>query len=195
MRRDADDAERIDRFHQLFGSHYTAVLRFVRRRVPSADSDDVVAEIFTVAWRRLEAVPSAPDDRLWLYAVARRTVAQARRTKLRHGRLRRRVATQREGIASGHSDPAIDRVHVALAKLRKGDRDVLELFYWEDLSQAEIARVLDCSEAAVAQRLSRARKRLRDRLVTTPSSLDASPSGSVSPAVSLSILNVERTNL
>ncbi len=39
-------------FTELYRSHYSAVLRFVRRRIREADVDDVVSETFLAAWRR-----------------------------------------------------------------------------------------------------------------------------------------------
>jgi hypothetical protein len=46
-----------ERFDALYREHYDAVERYVRRRVDDAVTGDVVAEIFTVAWRRIREVP------------------------------------------------------------------------------------------------------------------------------------------
>ena len=58
------------RFRALFEAHYPRVRRFAHHRaLVGADADDLVAEVFTVAWRRLDDVPA--DDALpWLLAVA-----------------------------------------------------------------------------------------------------------------------------
>ena len=55
-------------FRGLYAEHYDAVSRFVRRRGSPSDVDDIVAETFLVAWRRLEDVPTGPGEALpWLY--------------------------------------------------------------------------------------------------------------------------------
>jgi DNA-directed RNA polymerase specialized sigma24 family protein len=53
--------------------------------VPAQSTQDVAAETFQVAWRRLEAVPF--DAAPWLYAVARRVLANERRAASRRAAL------------------------------------------------------------------------------------------------------------
>src|ERR671937_2117857 len=65
------------RFEQIYGEHREAVRAFVRRRAPESVVEDVVSETFLVCWRRLDRVPDEPLP--WLYAVARKTLANQRR--------------------------------------------------------------------------------------------------------------------
>ncbi len=89
-------ADRERRFHALYTAHYPAMLAYaVRRTDVSDDAADVVADIFTTAWRRLDQVPAAPDDRLWLYGVAQRVVAGRRRSARRLRSLTSRSAPSR----------------------------------------------------------------------------------------------------
>lgn len=60
------------RFEAFYAAHRQAVAGYVRRRVGDNDAGDVIAQIFSVACRRFEAVPAPPQDRLWLFGVARR---------------------------------------------------------------------------------------------------------------------------
>jgi Sigma-70 region 2 len=61
-----DDLDRRRRVETLFAQHSAAVRAYAARRVPSATADDVVSDVFVVAWRRLDDVP---DDGLpWLLA-------------------------------------------------------------------------------------------------------------------------------
>ena len=57
-----------------------------------------------------------------------------------------------------------DSARAALSGLRADDREVLQLWAWEQLEPAEIAKVLGISANAVSIRLHRAKKRLRERL-------------------------------
>ena len=70
------------RLEALFDEHYSAVRTYARRRAPEALVDDVVAETFLVAWRRIDELPD--DVRPWLLGVARKTLS----TQLRSARRR-----------------------------------------------------------------------------------------------------------
>lgn len=153
--------DRTDRFHGLFNRCYTPLLAFARRRCTPADADDLVAEVLTVAWRRLDDVPH--DAELpWLFGVAHRLLANQQRSARRRLRLVNRV----EGEIVGHSNAdAPDAVVDALSRLRAPDQEILRLAAWEGLRPREIALVLGCSASVAAVRLSRARARLREQLL------------------------------
>lgn len=160
MERD-DDTER---FRALFDATYASVHAYARRRADAAVADDVVAETFLVAWRRLGDVPVG-SELPWLYGVARRVLANARRSQVRWIGLQRRIADQPTYDAA--SPAANDVVRHALARLPPADQEVLRLAAWEDLAAPDIAVVLGCTPNAAALRLSRARRRLREVLTET----------------------------
>ena len=150
-------------FDDLFGAHSAAVLAYAARRTANeADAEDVVAETFVVAWRRLADAPAEP--RAWLYGIARRVLANQRRAAERRTSLVRRLASfaARAAPTSPSEVPAIE----ALAMLRPDDQELLKLVAWEELTHAEIAEVLGISLNAVAIRLHRARQRFAATLAT-----------------------------
>jgi RNA polymerase sigma-70 factor (ECF subfamily) len=156
---DIVDGDR-ERFEALFRAHYGAVVRYAVRRVGPDASGEIVSETFLVAWRRLAEVP---DNALpWLYATARRLVANEVRRRDRQLRLGDRLARQTQVAAADHAAVLSEslRVRAALDALRERDREVLRLAAWEQLSTADAARVLGCSESAYKVRLHRARRRL-----------------------------------
>lgn len=160
--------DRDSRFRALYRAHFDPVLAYARRRTDQpADAGDVVAETFLVAWRRLGEMPGGAEDRLWLFGVARRVLANhhrgGRRRQHLGDRLRERLSRPESGDPAG---PVADRVTVldALRRLGDLDREVLMLSVWEGLEPREIATVLDLSPQVVRTRLSRARTRLRDLL-------------------------------
>ena len=62
----------------MFDEHHPRVLRYALRRCTSAEAaEDAAAEVFLVAWRRVDEVP--PDSLPWLFATARRVIANQRR--------------------------------------------------------------------------------------------------------------------
>lgn len=152
------------RFEAMFRAHYAALTRYAVRRVGPDAATDVVSETFLTAWRRLDTVP---DNALpWLYAAARRVVANEVRRRERHQRLGERVAAEREELVDDPADALSDRLRVraALAALSERDREVVRLIEWERLDAATAACVLGCSASAVKVRLHRARRRLAAHL-------------------------------
>jgi RNA polymerase sigma-70 factor (ECF subfamily) len=159
------------RFERLYAEHGRAVLAYAVRRVAHPqDAADVVAETFLVAWRRLDKVPSAEGARLWLYGVARRVLANERRSERRRQRLAERLRcelpTALESVPVSTSGTGA--VESALAGLGPEDQEILRLCGWEELTPAEIAMVLGISRIAARSRLHRARRRLREALERVP---------------------------
>jgi RNA polymerase sigma-70 factor (ECF subfamily) len=158
---DADLEHRKRRFDALFSEHVASVASYCRWRSDSpSDGQDAVGESFLIAWRRLEEVPSGEDARPWLYATARRVMANQARANARRSRLRERLRAQPLAAADEH-DPLVGRVREALAALGPRDREVLLLAEWEGLTAAEIAVVVHRPAVAVRSRLHRARRRFR----------------------------------
>ena len=156
--------ERTARFGRLFDDCYQPLLAYARRRSVESDADDVVAEVLTVAWRRLDDIPDGMELP-WLYGVARRTLANHHRGAGRRLRLLDRLG--REPAPGANAEDDGDLVRAALQRLRPGDAEILRLTAWEGLTTSELSYLLECSENAVALRLSRARRRLRDQLTGT----------------------------
>lgn len=155
------------RFAQLYREHEREILRYaLRRSSDPEDAADVVAETFLVAWRRLGDVPLGEEARLWLYATARRVLANHKRGIGRRTRLAERLREELRRQLPG--EPVAERrgVLAALAGMEDGDRELLMLVGWEELTPSEAARVLGISAIAARTRLHRARRRLRTRLAT-----------------------------
>lgn len=151
-------------FSRLYREQGRTVLAYALRRVKDReDAADVVAETFLIAWRRLGEVPAGADARLWLYAVARRVIANLHRTERRRSRLGRRLAESlRTELATRPAqDGEAAEALRAMAGLGEEDRELLLLVSWEGLSPSEAAKVLEVSSLAARSRLHRARRRLR----------------------------------
>jgi RNA polymerase sigma-70 factor (ECF subfamily) len=168
------------RFEALFDAHYASVLAYALRRVDAELAEDVAAETFLVAWRRLHRVPADPLP--WLYGVARKTIANQRRGIRRREALIAKLKQDASG-ARGPWDIAervAERAGVlaALARLGERDRETLRLVAWEGLETARAARAAGCSTAAFAVRLHRARRRLMKELASAghiPSEMSTTP--------------------
>jgi len=95
---------RARRFTELFGTCYSPVLAYARRRVGADLAQDVVAETFLAAWSNFDELPPRPLP--WLYRTAHFAVANQRRTLARRGRLddRARLLLAGSDVAHDHSE-------------------------------------------------------------------------------------------
>jgi RNA polymerase sigma-70 factor (ECF subfamily) len=145
------------RFDQLWQDHAPAVVRYARRHVLPDEVEDVVAETFVVAWRRLNEVP--PYGLPWLLGVARNISANVRRGGRRREVLSDRLFADLDDRPMWPETGGDDTVTAALHRLSDADRELLTLIAWEGLSHAEAAEALGCSRGALKVRLHRARHR------------------------------------
>ena len=176
------------RFRSLYESTFSDVYAYATRAlVPDrSEIDDVVAEIYLVAWRRIHELPPSPQDRLWLFGVARNVVRNTRRSSTRRHRLVDRIHRQPHP-PTGSSEPFAVDVTDALRRLSASEREVMQLVVWDGLTPAEAAEVLNCSVNVVEVRLHRARRRLarwlqagsgdRDEIATASMQPSRPPSG------------------
>jgi RNA polymerase sigma-70 factor, ECF subfamily len=158
-------ADRRERFEAIADEVFEPLQRYLRRRATALDAEDALADVMLALWRRLD---DAPQDRVlpWSYGIARRTLANQRRTRERHLRLLQRIESEpRSSSAPDPADIGPDPdLAQALETLREEDRELLRLWAWEQLEPREIARFLDISVNAATLRLSRAKKRLASEL-------------------------------
>ncbi|HEX9854053.1 MAG TPA: sigma-70 family RNA polymerase sigma factor [Acidimicrobiia bacterium] len=160
-----------ERLIALFERHYDDVLGYCARRIGRSDADEAAAEVFAVAWRRIDEIEWA-TVRPWLFGIARGVLANRWRSLHRWSRLNRRVAALAREYGESPEVVVVrrdqDRVVVdALHRLSHIDQEVLRLTAWEELNSAEISQVLGISTAAVDKRRQRALRRL-EHLLSPP---------------------------
>jgi RNA polymerase sigma factor (sigma-70 family) len=149
------------RLEALFRRHYRDVALYVRRRAEPDLVDDVVADTFLVAWRRLDEVPI--NARPWLLGVARKTLSTQRRSTGRRRSLVTRLEAA-QGSAEERDQSSELGVVEALMRLSPKDREAITLVAWEGLTPSEAALVVGQSSMAFRVRLHRAKGRLRQQL-------------------------------
>lgn len=172
IREEPDPAPGLDphRFESCFREHYADVLAFALRRISDREAaEDVVSETFAVVWRQRDRIPDLALP--WLYAIARRVLANQRRSIHRRQKLGERLVHE-----AGAATPALDPIGAynlrstfsdAFAQLRESEREVLRLVAWDGLDPGDAAQVLDCSPMAFRVRLHRARRKLTKLLEAT----------------------------
>jgi RNA polymerase sigma-70 factor (ECF subfamily) len=165
--RDVREIEARDRLAAMYDECAPRVYAYALRHVGPVDADDVVAEAFAVAWRRIDVVPEPAIG--WLIVTARNVVAGRRRSDRKQVDLVR-LATE----SARHDEPAAEEVVVrrrqvldALESLSEREREALLLTAWDGLDHAAAAAVAGCSTRAFRARLMRARARLTAHLSET----------------------------
>ncbi len=163
-------AEREARLRSLFEQYASRVLAYAVRQVDAAAAQDVVGDVYLLAWRRIDEVP---DPALaWLLVAARNTIHNRRRSTARQQRLAAQLGALERSLApaNGADDIALERrsMLAALLQLSSTEREALLLTAWDGLTIADAAVVAGCSRHGFEMRLHRARSELRRLLDPDP---------------------------
>ncbi|MCL5736369.1 MAG: RNA polymerase sigma factor [Actinobacteria bacterium] len=158
-----------ERFRLAYEANYPRILGYVLRRTSSPeDAADVVADTFATAWRKLDQMPDGDEATLWLYAVARKVLANHHRKEVKRSEVMQMLVRDYEELIWHDPLPAVSAEGSALAEawlaLRDQDRDLLGLLVWETLTTEQAAAVLCCSRSIAKLRIHRARRRLAREL-------------------------------
>jgi RNA polymerase sigma-70 factor (ECF subfamily) len=151
-------------FAELVGLWHVPVWTFVRRMLDAERADDVAQEIWVAVLRGLPRLVDPGRFAPWLFTIARRTVLN----RLRHEyAVTERPGEAEEPLAGDLAEEVVERAELvaALTDLPILEREILILFYLEDLSIAECAQICAIPPGTVKSRLHRARRLLREHLV------------------------------
>lgn len=170
MRPQPNDAQ----FEYMYATHRDAIWSYVLRRVMRDDVDDAVAEVFTVAWRKMGQCPDANMQLPWLYGIGKNVVRNTNRSSNRRQRLWRKVSVMPTSDNPGSDVQVVRNLEdtellTAVSKLRPIDKELLRLRTWEELSIKDIAAAVGMSPKSVESRLVRIRKNLA-RMLAVPKS-------------------------
>lgn len=145
-------------------------------RLGEGAADDITADTFLVAFRSRARFDTGRESaRPWLYGIAANLIGRHRRTEVRALRALARTGT--DPVAESWTERADHRVSAqaahsqligALAALSAGDRNVLLLIAWADLSYQEVADALSVPVGTVRSRLNRARRKVRRAMGSDP---------------------------
>lgn len=126
-----------------------------------ADADDVFQEVFLAYYQSGKSFRDEEHRKAWLL---RTTINQARRVTSSSWRQRTVPLPEQENAPVQFREPEENRVWEALQDLTEDYRLPIYLFYFQELSTQEIARVLSIRPGTVRMRLTRGREQLREKL-------------------------------
>jgi RNA polymerase sigma-70 factor (ECF subfamily) len=168
--------ERDAAFVALYRENHARIVNAATWRLADRSrAEDVASEVFRVAWQHHRRGHELTLP--WLYGVMKNVVRRERRLLERARRLAAKVARldppPPSALAEGGTDSAL---HEALARLRRTDRELLYMAYWEELPGPQLAALLGITVDALHARLSRARRQLR-RLLDDAAPEEVTPNG------------------
>ncbi len=139
-----------------------------------SQSEDLAQETFLIAWRKLGDLKEPAKFRSWLFGIARNLINNTFRTQTRNPLAAAESLDETLSIEAptlNPTDQAIGReeemiLWKSLERIPEVYREPLVLFYREHQSIEQVAAVLELSEEAVRQRLSRGRKLLHEQVIS-----------------------------
>jgi RNA polymerase sigma-70 factor (ECF subfamily) len=157
-----------DAFESLVVQYHPRLKYFVRRLDgTSGNADDLLQEIWMSVFKKIHKLKEPRLFPVWLYRIARNRVYRGFRRKERYLQL----PEEKELPVSCDSEPTFDvhdaeRIHEALKKLKPHLREVLTLYYLEQMSYESIAQVTRCRIGTIRSRLFYAKQSLREKMET-----------------------------
>ena len=107
---------REERFRRLYEMGRARVVAYaMRRTIDEEDAADVVAETFAIAWRRIDDIPHGEREVPWLYAVARRLIANRVRRNSTQSAILQRLAQQLATSGAAVDEPDSERLSALTA--------------------------------------------------------------------------------
>jgi RNA polymerase sigma-70 factor, ECF subfamily len=142
-------------FERLTPLFQTKVYRLVVSMIRNeARAEEVTQDIFVKVWQALPAYDGRASLSTWIYTIARNTAL----THLRSEKYREAKPLEQAREASTTPSRAGLEVERLLARLPGEQREVVELFYLQDLSIEDVAAMLEMPEGTIKSQLHRARK-------------------------------------
>jgi RNA polymerase sigma factor (sigma-70 family) len=138
----------------------------------AADAEDVAQTAFLKAYIALGRFRQGAPFRPWLLRIVANEARNRRRWASRRPELELTEAHDRPAAAIPTPEEEAEaadrrrRLLTAVNGLRRGDREVIAYRYFLDLSEAEMAEMMDVAPGTVKSRLARALTRLREVLGT-----------------------------
>ena len=173
----ADETALADRVESTLRDNAPALLGYLLRRTERDDAPDVLSEVFVTVWQRRDALPEdALRARMWLFGVARRTLANHRRSRTRAtaltDRLRQALAaslaeTHDAESPGSESAERAREVRDAVGELPPRQRELVALVHWDGFSLTEAAEILGVRASTARSHYARARDRLARELDAT----------------------------
>lgn len=159
----------MDSFESLFANCRNALERFVRFKISDPqDADEVIQDVSMAAYRGFSTLADKAAFRPWLIGIARNKCNDYFRQKSRSAEISLSTLENSIGVRYSYGLGEAGVVRETLRELAEKDRQILWLYFWQEYSQDEIARVLNLPLGTVKSRLHYAKKRFKEKYPYPP---------------------------
>jgi RNA polymerase sigma-70 factor, ECF subfamily len=153
-------------FELLFDRYYDMIHAFAYRVcLVETEADDIAQETFIRAARAISSYRGTASFKNWLYRIAHNAVIDWQRQNIRQKDKQTKFAAELESRAQVRPPDYAD-VHSALKQLSPELREAVALVYFEEMNHREVADALGCAETTVSWRIFRAKRALKNLLVS-----------------------------
>lgn len=156
-------------FEALLSHCRGAVERFVKFKIPvAADAEDVLQEIYLTAYLKYGQLRDKDAFKPWLLSIARNRCSDYFRDKARCMEIPLEDLSIQAMAYDRRGRSVVSAVSETLALLKEQEKQILYLFYWKELPQADIARRLGIPVGTVKSRLHNAKNSFKARYPYPP---------------------------
>ena len=154
----------MEEFEKLLEAERVSVERFVRFRLNSkADADDVLQEVFLAACQKFAQLKNKDFFKAWIISIARNKCNDYFRKKATQYEIPIDEITESELSDGRHGVSIVATVRETLSLLGDKDKQILYLYFWKELPQAEIAKQLSIPVGTVKSRLHTAKQNFKTK--------------------------------
>ena len=154
----------MDEFEKLLADVSSGVERFVRYRLPSqTDADDVLQEVYLSAYRSFAGLKNKDAFKPWIISIARNKCNDYFRSKAAQMEISIEELSQQELSTGRLGLSVVHTVRETLERLGDKDKQILYLYFWKEMPQNEIAKLLDIPVGTVKSRLHTAKQHFKNK--------------------------------
>ena len=154
----------MDEFEKLLSEVSSGVERFVRYRLPSqTDADDVLQEVYLSVYRNFSGLKNKDAFKSWIISIARNKCNDYFRARAAQMEISIEELSQQELSAGRLGISVVHTVRETLDRLGDKDKQILYLYFWKELPQTEIAKLLDIPVGTVKSRLHTAKQHFKNK--------------------------------
>lgn len=154
----------MEEFERMLDRARISVERFVRYRLPSqSDADDVLQEIYLSAYQKFSQLKNKDSFKPWILSIARNQCNDYFRAKAARMEISMEELSEKELSVGRRGISVVHTVRETLELLGDKDKQILYLYFWKEMPQAEIAKQVGIPIGTVKSRLHTAKQHFKTK--------------------------------
>jgi RNA polymerase sigma-70 factor (ECF subfamily) len=153
-------------FARLYDLYIKKIYNFIYyKTLNQAVAEDISSQVFLKAWQKLQQFKDG-NFGAWLYTIARNAVSDHYRREKEHTNIDDcwDLSDKDDFLGRVDKNLYLEKIRFLLAELKREDREILIMRFWQDMSFQEIAERLDKQEGAVKMACGRALKKMKNKI-------------------------------